>query len=168
MRKHINATQIIFLIYCLILAWLVLFKMAFSFYDIPWFAGERNVNFIPFYYDKDVGSFHAREVILNVLIFIPFGVYLKMLDLPWKKVVLIGALCSLAFEALQLAFAIGASDITDIITNTLGTFFGVLIYALMRKIFQSKKITDRIINILAANLLGLFLSLTALLFAFNR
>jgi glycopeptide antibiotics resistance protein len=31
-------------------------------------------------------------------------------------------------EALQFAFAIGASDITDVITNTAGGAFGVLIY----------------------------------------
>ena len=167
MRKNNREAKIIFALYCLVLVWVIMFKMAFSLSDVPFFTGAREVNFIPFYYDRDVGSFHIREVILNVLVFVPFGVYLSMLDVDWKKAILSGFALSFIFEAGQFALAIGAGDVTDIITNTLGTVIGVIFYAVFRRIFSRKKTADLIINVLVANALKLFFVLAAILFVFN-
>lgn len=146
MERKLNVTKIIFAIYGLFLIWLILFKMAFSLDDIPWFSRTRSVNLIPFRYITDVGNIHTKEVVMNVIVFIPMGVYLKMLAVSSKKAVLLGAVSSLAFELSQFLFAIGACDITDIITNTLGTVVGVGLYALLRKIFRDKQKADRFIN----------------------
>jgi len=167
LKKKPGAGEILFALYCLILVWLVLFKFTFSFTDIPWFAGPRRVNFIPFYYDTDVGGFHLREVLMNAVIFIPFGIFLKMFDLPAGKIVLSGFLFSFSMELLQFVLAIGAGDVTDLITNTAGTAAGVCIYLLMRKIFADKARTDRIIQVTAAAFLVLFSVLALLLFLAN-
>lgn len=156
MKRKLNASIIIYVIYCLILIWLVLFKFTFSFEDFQWLQTTRRVNLIPFYYDTDVGHIHAKEVIMNAFVFVPMGLYLKMLTISGKKAVLIGAAGSLAFEVIQFVFAIGASDITDIITNTLGTVVGVCLYALLRKVFADKEKTDRFINRIAVVALVLF------------
>ena len=167
MNKTSKTTKIIFAIYCLILIWLVLFKMAFSFNDIPWFQSTRSVNILPFHYDTDVGSFHTKEVVMNLLVFIPMGMYLKMLTLSNKKVILFGLGSSFVFELSQFLLAIGASDITDIITNTLGTVVGVCMYVLLRKVFTDKQKIDRVINGLAIVVLTFFGILMTLLFIAN-
>lgn len=167
MKRKPNATRIILILYCLILIWIVLFKMAISFSEIPWFARTRSVNYIPFYYDNDVGRFHIKEIVMNVLIFAPFGIYLKMLDLSSKKTILSGFIFSFVLELFQFVLAIGASDITDIITNTTGTAIGICLYILAKRIFADKAKTDRVINVLASIAILLFLTLALLLFIAN-
>lgn len=167
MNKKLNVSIIIYVIYCLILIWLVLFKFAFSFEDIQWLQTGRRVNLIPFYYDTNVGHVHAKEVIMNAVVFVPMGLYLKMLAVSGKKAILIGVSGSLAFEVLQFVFAIGGSDITDIMTNTLGTVVGVCLYALLRKVFADKERTDRFINRMAVIALVLFGVVMILLFLSN-
>ncbi|MGR5961227.1 VanZ family protein [Bacillus cereus] len=53
----------------------------------------------------------------------------------------------MAFEAIQFIFAIGRSDITDVLDNTLGGVIGIGIYALLFKIFKNR--TVKVVNILA-------------------
>jgi len=168
MRRKPSATKIIFALYCLILLWLVLFKLAFSFDEIRILQTDRHVNLIPFYYDDEVGRFHTKEVVLNLFVFIPMGLYLRMLAIPGKKAILFGFFCSFVLELFQYLFAIGASDITDVITNTLGTAGGICLYTLMRKLFPNKQSTDRFINIVATLALLLFGILAILLFGANR
>lgn len=62
------------------------------------------------------------------------------------KVILSFAL-SLSFESLQYLLAIGASDITDIITNTLGALIGLSFYALLIKIFSKTKVNIVLISL---------------------
>ncbi len=168
MKRKVTTTKTIFGIYVLILIWIVLFKTAFSFAEIQWLRIERSVNLIPFHYGTDVGSVHTRETILNTLVFVPLGLFCRVLNISGKKTVLYGYGSSFAFELCQFAFAIGASDITDIITNTLGTVVGVFLYALLRKIFHDKQRTDKIINVTATVALLLFAALTLLLFVANQ
>ncbi len=51
---------------------------------------------------------------------------------------------SLTFEIIQFIFAIGATDITDVITNTVGGFLGLKLYGLSNKHMNQKKL-DRVI-----------------------
>ena len=72
-----------------------------------------------------------------------------MLKSNWsflKKIVPI-ALTSLALEILQFIFAVGATDITDLIGNTLGGVIGCLIYMVFYKLLKDK--TNKVLNILA-------------------
>lgn len=52
------------------------------------------------------------------------------------------------YEVLQYCFAIGASDITDLLGNTLGGIIGIGLFTVCSKILGEK--TVRILNILAA------------------
>jgi glycopeptide antibiotics resistance protein len=140
-------TIILFAIYILILTSIILFKLPFrsDFSD-----GIRVINLIPFQgsYDED-GVIVWEEIRDNILIFIPFGIYICMLRSMWslgrKTFAIIGL--ALAFEVIQFTFALGISDITDIIDNTLGGFIGIAIYTILFKIFKSR--TNMIVNILA-------------------
>ncbi len=82
----------------------------------------------------------VRDIIWNVVgntaMFVPSGIVLpvvyRKLD-SFRKVTVAGALISLCIECLQLPFASRASDIDDLILNTLGTAVGYGIYALFRR-----------------------------------
>lgn len=78
----------------------------------------------------------------NTAMFIPTGIILpilyRQLNSFWK-VTLAGALISLSIELLQLPFASRASDVDDLILNTLGVMIGYGIYASVKKAVSKKK-----------------------------
>ena len=84
-----------------------------------------NLNFQPFaYMFSDLDA-----TLLNVLLFIPLGMALPLLWKSygqWWKTLLFGFLFSTAVETLQL-FTYRATDVNDLMTNTLGTLLGFLI-----------------------------------------
>jgi len=150
-------SYIVFGAYLFLLTWLVLFKFAFTIEEIPHL---RQLNLIPFHYETSVAYItHMKEVIYNILIFVPAGVYFTAFLGKRKWWLGIGAsfFVSLTFETVQWIFSIGVSDITDLITNTTGVLVGVGLYYLLKKIFKEK--TNKIILALAAIVTILFVSL---------
>lgn len=152
-KKKINMVTTLFFIYCVLLVWIILFKLQFSLNSLD---KIRNINLIPFYYENNV-SFHFREVIENVIIFIPFGIYLKMICIDNKKTILFGFAVSLLLEVSQYVLSVGASDITDVITNTLGALIGVLFYNISIKLFKTEEKVKKIFEILALVVTIMFL-----------
>ncbi len=142
-------TKVLFIIYLIALCWILLFKLGvqFSYMD------NRSVNLIPF---KNLlapnGKVDIGETIMNVIIFIPLGIYAGILFKKWsfKSNVFFFFLVSLIFEALQFIFRIGAFDITDIITNAAGGIIGLLIFKVFEKLFNNNRKTQKFINIIAA------------------
>ncbi|MGR6342122.1 VanZ family protein [Priestia megaterium] len=138
----------LFAVYLFALIWIIVFKMQFSFQGLPDF---RKINLIPFADSANVNNqIYFNEIIYNVFAFIPFGIYIGMLKPSWsflKKIAVIAGV-SLLFEVLQFIFAIGASDITDLIGNTLGGIIGVGVYIVFCKLFSTK--ANKILNILTS------------------
>ena len=62
MKEKKNIINILFVIYCVLLVWIILFKLSFSISDISSLIKSRAINFIPFYYPYEV-KFHLKEVI---------------------------------------------------------------------------------------------------------
>jgi glycopeptide antibiotics resistance protein len=77
--------------------------------------------------------------------FIPTGIVLpivyRRLNSLWKAAAA-GAFISLCTEILQLPFPSRASDVDDLILNTLGVVVGYGIYAAVKKI-RSLRISER-------------------------
>lgn len=151
MKKHPQLiTRFLYVVYLILLVWIILLKTEFSFDDI---YRMRNANFIPFDGTAIInGQLHYQEIYLNVLIFVPFGIYLSMLKPHWsfiKKITPI-FLTSLFFESSQYIFAIGATDITDLIGNTLGGILGILAYRMIQKMIKSERKTHYLFNLLAS------------------
>lgn len=104
----------------------------------PW------VNLKPFVYLFDYPS--VREVLLNLVgnisMFVPLGIVwpavFKKLD-THGKVIAAGVGVSLTIELLQLAFFDRASDIDDLILNSLGYLLGYGIYLLVKKCGKGRK-----------------------------
>lgn len=85
----------------------------------------------------------------NFIVFIPFGLLLSIafrhINL-WLKLACI-SLFSFTVETFQFVFAIGISDVTDLITNTLGGLFGLLLYRLGDKYIATEKLNQYIVVI---------------------
>lgn len=143
--KRKSLTKVLFLIYLLVITWIIVFKMHFGIFE-----GTRSVNLIPFGGSLVInGRVDISEIIMNIVIFIPFGLYLSMLRENWgfiKKVVPI-FVTSLLFEIVQYVLAIGSSDITDLIGNTLGGAIGIGLFLILSKMFKNR--TIKILNILS-------------------
>lgn len=71
-----------------------------------------------------------REMFMNAILYLPFGVSLSAL-IRYKSVIA-GFLLSLIIEAWQYYAAIGVAQGTDVIMNTLGCAFGILPIFLIR------------------------------------
>lgn len=145
--KSKKVTFGLLIFYIMALVWIVLFKFQFSLGQLDHF---RSVNLIPFAGSVIVnGKIDFSEIIQNGLAFVPFGILISSL---WKEKTVLTKIAlvlgvSLVFEILQFILAVGASDITDLIMNTLGGIVGIGIYFLFSKIFKSK--CDKIINIIS-------------------
>lgn len=165
MSKKTDLTKALFYIYILLLLWIILFKTAFSVSDIKALVYPRDIVYFPFCYGEN--SIPVKDAVLNCLVFIPFGIYLKMLGKKTAYAVLICAAFSFSMEMIQLVFSIGTCDATDLFTNTLGGFFGTCIYGILSLIFISKSLLNKILNITAAAVTGLFLTIVLALAVAN-
>lgn len=119
-----RAFATLFAAYLVILLWLVLFKFSYDPFAVIRDFQTRSLNLIPF------TRAHKSEMISNLVAFIPFGV---MLGVNFKQVlfkykIIVIFTFSLAVELIQYALAIGVSDITDLIMNTLGGLIGLAFY----------------------------------------
>jgi glycopeptide antibiotics resistance protein len=152
--------------YATFLFWILLFKGSFYFEDLP---SYRNVNLVPFAQSSVTnGSVDLREILYNLVIFIPLGVYLSLqsLDLSAVRKLSIIFLISFTIELFQYILSIGASDISDLITNTSGGILGIGIYATLARLFPER--ADAII-LVSASILTLLLIMFILMLGFaNR
>ena len=92
--------------------------------NVIYMRPELNLNLIPI-----IGMIEDfKNSILNILLFIPLG---TMMPILWNKfrsqrnTLLFGLGVSLAIELLQM-LTFRATDVNDLITNTLGTYLGFL------------------------------------------
>ena len=134
-----------------VLAWLILFKFSIHI-DSVLHYDKRSLNLKP----SSSSSGSSGQAVENVLVFIPFGLLLsvnfKGLKFWSKLLVVLGV--SIAAETIQYIFAIGATDITDVITNTVGGLIGITGYEISRKYIDQKSL-DRFIVVAGSVFLGL-------------
>ncbi|MBD0288355.1 MAG: VanZ family protein [Flavisolibacter sp.] len=149
-------TTVLFIIYLISLYWILLLKLGVRFS----YMGERRTNLVPF-----SEPFLTSENILNVVIFVPLGIYAGILFEKWlfgKKLFFVLFL-SLLVEGLQYILRVGAFDITDTITNTLGGIIGLMIFKGLEKAFSNHVKAQRFINKIAATGTALMILLLVLL-----
>jgi glycopeptide antibiotics resistance protein len=164
-KKTKTVTLVLTAIYGALVTWIILLKMS-TFSEIALWDDLRSVNWTPFYYDVE-HPYHMSEVRNNLLIFIPLGIYFRMLNIGWGKAILYGMAFSFSLEVLQFVFALGATDITDLITNTAGAVIGVIGYNVLALMFRKRETLDKTLRILATIATALLLVLVAVLLIMN-
>ena len=150
-------TTVLFIIYLIALYWILLFKLGVRFS----YMGERRTNLVPF----SELFILTSENILNVVIFVPLGIYAGILFEKWlfgKKLFFV-FLLGLLVEGLQYILRVGAFDITDIITNTLGGIIGLMIFKGLEQAFSSHVKAQKFTNKIAATGTALMILLLVLL-----
>ncbi len=154
MRKILPG--VLLALYLVTLIWLLLFKLKVNISSVLHYH-HRSINLIPFAAPARVnGQISFGEIIFNCLFFIPFGL---LLNVNFKKIgflpkIVFIMVFSVTIEIIQFIFAIGATDITDVITNTLGGFIGLKLYELCNKYINKERL-DRVIISVGAILLVL-------------
>lgn len=160
-------TKVLFIIYLIALIWIIVFKFNVPFLRLGYM---RSINLIPFNRFLIInGEIDFREIIMNVVIFMPLGIYSGILFRKWTigKKIFLFFLISFICEAFQFILGIGASDITDIINNTLGGIIGLLIYKGIEKISKDSNKAQKFINIIATIGTTSMILLLALLVIYN-
>lgn len=108
-----------------------------------------NINLVPFNKfteiresaQRGIFSYIVNEVIGNIALFVPIGFLLPLLWKRFEKIWAVLICClsiSLAIEIIQLGISLRATDVDDLILNTLGGIIGYLAYALIKRLTKSK------------------------------
>ena len=117
--------------------------------NVAYIRWDPTINWIPFH---DFSSSNILGMVLNIIMLIPFGVFLPVYFAKFRKLlptVLAGVIMSLTMEVLQL-FTFRATDVDDLIMNTLGTLLGYFIGALIvRRADKKEKECRDIVKLVA-------------------
>ena len=144
MKKYKILATVTFCVYIALITWIIVFKFGAAIE--PDMYRTRSLNLIPFTNTGGIG-----DIMDNLLLFVPFGLFLRVKN---KEHFLINALImlgtSVLFEAVQYAFALGACDVTDVITNTAGGLAGYGATCLIYRIFKDEDKTSRILAIVSS------------------
>ena len=98
-----------------------------------------NINLVP------LADGFSLEFLLNICCFVPLGFFCPMISRAYEKVqnvLLLGFGFSLVIEISQLFTLYRATDISDLIANTLGAFIGYLCFKGINKL-TNYKLTDQ-------------------------
>lgn len=153
--------------YLVVLIRIVLFKQV-ALYNLFAAIGsmERTISIIPFkslldLINNNISVTRILENILgNIAIFIPFGLLLPIVQKDKsKKIILYGLITSALIEIIQYVFALGSSDIDDLMLNTLGTVIGYLLYKIIHKKARADTLTAISIIVLVTVLGGFALGI---------
>lgn len=160
--KSSKSTLILLAVYLIVLFWTIVLKFNIQF---PGRGNLRGVNLIPYGGDFLPNTkFELGELLLNILFFIPLGLYAGILFKKWSigNKILLSFLTSLLFEVIQFIYRIGVFDTADLINNTMGGAIGVLIYLVAEKNFDNTDKARRLTN--AITLTGATLLVSSILF----
>lgn len=145
---------ILFIIYCLIMVWAIVFKCNYSqaYIDSYEYLYEYNIydklilSHIPlkeyfFVLVHEPLSIPAIEEFLNIIIFIPLGMYVSYMAKKRKLLYtfLISLGVTMLFEIIQLLTLIGSFSIYDICTNIIGGIIGFGVYKLCYRLLKTEK-----------------------------
>ena len=157
--KRLNILSIIlFCIYILLLIWIVLLKcniylsITNGYFEFKTLTLKERFDYylIPFidYINNDSTQtfIKFKDGILNVIVFIPLGLYLSFFikNNKFIKVIFYTFLISLLFEIIQLFSLLGSFQTEDLILNM---FSGLLGYIIYKIIYKEKNI--KVLNILS-------------------
>lgn len=106
--------------------------------DFTYITWNPTINLIPF---QDFCKSNILGMVLNIVMFVPFGFFLPILFeryQKWFHTLTAGIIMSLLIEVMQL-YTFRASDIDDLLMNTLGTVVG---FCVAKLFLRHRKMVD--------------------------
>ncbi len=79
------------------------------------------------------------DIILNVMLFIPFGAALTLAEVRWWRIWLLGALFSAAIEYTQLFIPGRDSSLADVVSNSTGALAGRLLALVLARTVRASR-----------------------------
>lgn len=128
---------------------------------------KMNLNLFSSYFEAyhDIGvvllnNVLLRNLVLNIMLFIPLGFLLPMCSDKLKKiyiVVLIGFFTTLVIEFTQHFQGYGVFEIDDVLNNTIGTLLGYCVFMFFYKLKSKENLKKIIVYILPVfTIIGVF------------
>ncbi|GHG60073.1 hypothetical protein GCM10012320_34480 [Sinomonas cellulolyticus] len=150
-KAEIVAIVAVFALYAAFLLRLLLFSRA------P--GTERSINLVPFAtiagylaaHSPGEGKVAFGNIVGNILIFVPLGVYASWLRpraAAWLTLLAVAAV-SVAVEIVQNVFGVGASDVDDVILNCVGGAVGILAFRLLSAILRERSVVRTVMAVLS-------------------
>ena len=134
-RILVNVIVIVaFAVYLALLAWVVLWKL-----ELPWIGDAaglaRPIKWVPFVPSGAEGASKPAELLINLVLFVPFGLFVGALAPAWTwwKAAIAALAASLVLETVQHLISTGSFDTTDLIVNTAGALLGWAIFIAVRR-----------------------------------
>ncbi len=135
-------SRLLFICFIILLVFIIIFKTgdelvifdSFEGLSIISFKERLAIAFTPLFLAEDTLP-EFIDFILNVLVFVPFGIFLPILTnkTAFFKFLLISFLISLTFEIYQLFTLLGFFALGDLCANTLGFVVGYVFYFIALK-----------------------------------
>lgn len=130
--------RMLFILYCLIMLWLLFGRRQYHREMMDLLVNLRPLKTIRAYLyvlqnreEPYLLRIAAFNLFGNVVLFIPYGLFLPVLCNRLRsfwKVMLLGALTIVCVELLQIATLRGSCDIDDLILNMLGILMGYIVF----------------------------------------
>ena len=140
-KENRLATWVCFLAYLLLLVYVLFFSAGFGRED----HAEYRYNLTLF---QEIGRYYGlgmrtgswtlfwMNVIGNICVFVPFGMFVPKLFAKCRKlisIILLSFEVSLLVEIIQLVTRVGSFDVDDLLMNTIGGILGYIIYKIFTK-----------------------------------
>ena len=137
-------TYMSFAVYIILLIWVVIFKWTNYISVEESIITFRELNLVERLYacKQSFFGFNIIDIMLNVILFIPLGLFFKLIFRRKYLVILTGGIFSFIFEISQFLTCIGMFNMFDIIANTTGCVLGYVLF-----LFFEKIINKRFVNI---------------------
>lgn len=140
------------------------------------YFGNINLHLFSSYKEAYISGLSSnwRNIILNILLFVPMGFLIPLLNKKLRKPYItigIGFLISLLIEIIQAIAHIGICELDDIFNNTIGTVIGYcLFYAIfiIRNKEESKKILKALLSFIPLALTIICFSTIFLIYHFQE
>ena len=164
-KEKINKPLLIsaFSLFIFILVWVVLLKCVGVARDqnIVWIGEalpklnvyERFMYQFRFGTESTIGINNLEDNIENLIVFIPFGLFLPLLNHKnFSCNLLISFLVSFLIEIIQLITGLGGFELIDLVTNPMGYSVGYLFYLLIKRF-----LTPQVVNYICLIILIIFI-----------
>ncbi|WP_285107838.1 VanZ family protein [Paenibacillus sp. UMB4589-SE434] len=118
------------------------------------YTGEPSINIVPFHSiwsyiidDKAIVDVSIRNILGNIVIFIPMGLLLSVLckNMRVIKLAVVGVLASVSIECIQLVLSVlkittRVVDVDDVILNSVGYLTGFAVYYVYNVVWNKIKL----------------------------
>ena len=161
-KRNRKLTKYLLVLYLILLVWVVIFKcgipkeiMGNLYTNDPIGFGPAIAKYMDLnLYERFTYDFFlldgvdeiVKNVFLNILVFLPFGLLISLLINNHKMVmtIVISFITSLLFEIFQLFTSFGCFSFIDLLCNVIGGILGVLVYLFLMRIV-TKENTNKVI-----------------------